>query len=482
MSEPTEGTQWYEQVWQTPEAKRKFEAGELGYREARKLDRELVANPKNLADGARAEPAKGPPDVPDRTAPRGPGPSPGDPGFPDPRDPPKGPGVWESIASGLDKVNPFATDGGKSALRDQRRGAPSPAQSAPEGLKADSVGGVTANGVPEYLARPAEAAPTPPASVPGTSKASRESTSTTNKAPDVSSFPEWKPALYAEAEVEFELPDGRVVSATPTQMTAILATEKAKEVNSLLEAYRKEDDAARSAGMWAEIVRGIAAVAIAQYGLKHGTNMSGFQLSPIDWTAQQRERRAGMESKVAAKSDAYKSYTDAAKEAKATQFDQYKANTEGEWRKFQANTAKYEAGVAAARTQFEQSMAGKELALKRAELDIKRQAAQVKDASMTPEQTLHYREMTDLLDKASAAEAKGEDQLASNYMAAAYSAATKLGVSGRPDLAGNPNDWTTPSEPGTLERLSAGIFGSQTAPTGRRPKSPTEYYTRAPVK
>jgi hypothetical protein len=259
--------------------------------------------------------------------------------------------------------------------------------------------------------------------------------------------------------MELELPDGRKVNATPTQMQAILATEKAKEMNALLDEYRREDDAARSAGMWAEIIRGVAALSVAQYGMKHGVDMSGFQLQPIDWTAQQRARREGVEAKTAVKRDVYGTYEGAAKTALDGQKEAHRAADDAAWKQFQAKVANSEALRSAQKLELDRWATQNQHAMKLLEVKAAQDAAAAKDPSMTPEQKLAFEQMQRLDLKYYEAKGKGEEELATALDEARRRERSRLDALGGHKLAGEPAALDSPPEEGFLTRLKRSILG-----------------------
>jgi hypothetical protein len=502
-----EGTPWYEHVWQTAEAKRKFEAGELGYRDARELDRKLVTDP--AADSAPADDTyidyveEAPTGV--MTSVDAPVPRSGPPGLLS--------GQQSEVRRGQMKAAEDkrayaqqllkAHQDAKNEQRDYEQVKPG-VKSWGEVLSdfqfavkrptrfskpASAPGEAPAAAAPEVAEAPPEDVMTSPEAMSAAATTRVDKTKDTERVSqtvkdiepvlpaakaEAVAYPTYTEAPYEERSVEFELPDGRVVNTTPTQMQAILATEKAKEVNTLMEAYRQEDDAARSAGMWAEIVRGVAAVAIAQYGMKHGVNMSGFQLQPIDWTAQQRERRGAFESKTAAKKDIYGTYEDAAKASAEGQREAYKASQDSAWRKYQSEFSKSEALSRAAQNAVENRLRRSELGLKTLELQIRQREALAKDPKMTDVEKLHAEELNSNLNKARDYEAKGETEAAKASMDAAFNSAVALGQT-RPDLAGDPRAWSTPTEPSFVEGLLAGISGNKAKPGAGRRSTYAEY-------
>lgn len=279
---------------------------------------------------------------------------------------------------------------------------------------------------------------------------------------------------FEEKAVEFELPDGRKATATPTQMQAILATEKAKEVGRLLDEYRKEDDSARSAAVWAEVIRGVAALAIAQYGLKHGADMSGFQLQPIDWTAQQRERRAAVDTKTAATKDVYGTYEAAAKAAGEGQQEAFKALQDSAWKKTQTQLANKTAILQQAELALRQQANQNEVWAKRMELLARRQEAMTKSGKdLTASEEFLLQEIKALdLKYFDALEKGNEDQIKALDTARRLPRA-KLSRT-RPDLAGTPAELDAPADEGFLTKFFNEIVNAVTGNSGPAKPAPAK--------
>lgn len=224
--------------------------------------------------------------------------------------------------------------------------------------------------------------------------------------------------------------NGQPKTMTPAAAIQAYAEMQAREINQKYAEYRKEADQARAGALWAEVIRGVAALAAGAYGMRHGVDMSGVKFDPIDWIARQEAARRGHETAVASTKDKYDALSKAAAASEAAD----KAVFQQDMARVQALTAQNQDAIqqansenaareANARLKFE----GYRLATEMNKWD---KELKVKLASKSPDQskaiTQAFKGMNDNLNAAGAAEAKGDYDEAATLKNTAHRWADKL--------------------------------------------------------
>lgn len=224
--------------------------------------------------------------------------------------------------------------------------------------------------------------------------------------------------------------NGQPKTMTPAAAIQAYAEMQAREINQKYAEYRKEADQARAGALWAEVIRGVAALAAGAYGMRHGVDMSGVKFDPIDWIARQEAARRGHETAVASTKDKYDALSKAAAASEAAD----KAVFQQDMARVQALTAQNQDAIQQANSENAAREANARLKFEgyrlAAEMDKWDKQLKATLARKSPDQskaiTQAFKGMNDNLNAAGAAEAKGDYDEAATLKNTAHRWADKL--------------------------------------------------------
>lgn len=229
-------------------------------------------------------------------------------------------------------------------------------------------------------------------------------------------IPEYKNSTYTIRNPEtgeFLLDD----QGAPKKVTGLEAFQQyaewqAAELNRQYAEYKREADAAKSAAMWTEILRGVAALGMGMYGMKHGVDMSGYKFDPIDWVARQEAERRGYEAGVVTTKEKYKALADVA----ARRDDQDAADFTRNMQRLAAIEAKNDRIIRQNQAAHQQKTDKDRLKLETSRVALEWRKLGAAGKVDKPEVVKLKTAVTNSLQKAQEFESKGEQETAQAYV------------------------------------------------------------------
>jgi hypothetical protein len=248
--------------------------------------------------------------------------------------------------------------------------------------------------------------------------------------------------------------DGERVEMTPLEAQQRWAEMEALEIARKESEYRAETDAARAGALWAEIIRGVAALAAGAYGIKNGVDMSGAKFDPIDWVARQEAARRGHETSIASTKDKYAALATVAKAYDVGNKDRYAQALQRTDTILRKNSAAVTETAAANDAELNKQRSALDawgiqtkIWESKNQLDLGYEQLRAKGDSAAGRVPELREKMMKALQAMSEAEAKGSDSVANAYRQTAFGYAQEIksifGAAGLETTVADPTTWKT---------------------------------------